>query len=97
MIRCSSRVFRLRGKVGQTRELCLQHFQFDDHVTEQLAARGIGKCAVVGQLLDLPYVMQERSRQQQVAIDLGIVPAQQVAGAEERHDVIKQSADVGVM
>src|ERR1035437_7855619 len=88
---------QLGGKAGQLRELGLQHLQFDDHVAEQLAARGVGKRAVVGQFVNLADVMQKRSCQQQVAVDLWIVPAHQVAGAEQRHDVIEQSADVGMM
>src|SRR5208337_5214357 len=34
---------------------------------------------------------------QKVAVDLGIVAADQVAGTEQGHDVIEQSADVSMM
>src|SRR5208337_5265721 len=59
--------------------------------------RGVGKRAVVSKFLKLADVVQKRSRQQQVAVDLGIVAAEQIAGAEQGHDVIEQSADVGMM
>src|SRR5208282_2201506 len=88
---------KLRREAGQPGKLGLQQFEFDDHVSEQLAARGVGKRAVVGQLLDLADVMQEGSGQNQIAIDLGIVPAEEIAGAEQGYDVIEQSADVGMM
>src|SRR5208283_3868823 len=88
---------QLRRKVRQVCDFSLQHLQFDDHVPQQLAARGIGKRAIVSQFLNLADVMQKRSRQQQVAIDLRIILADQIAGAEQRHHVIEQPADVGMM
>ena len=85
------------GKAGQERELGLQHFQFDDHVAEQLALGRVGERAVIGEFVNFADVVQERARQQQVAIDLRIIPAHQIAGTEQRNDVIEQAADVGVM
>ena len=79
------------------RELGLQHFQFDDHVTEKLAFGRVGKRTVVSELVNLADVVQERASEKKIAIDLGIVAAHQVAGAKERDDVIEQPADVGVM
>src|SRR5208282_4893009 len=89
--------FQLRGEVRQFSELGLQHLQFDNHMAEELAARGIGKGAIVIQLLNLADVMQKRSRQQQIAVDLGIIAADQIAGTEQGNDVIEESADVGVV
>ena len=97
MMRCSTSVFSDSGKPGHLRQLGLQHFQFDDHVSQQLAARGVGKRAVVGQLVDLADVVKERAGEQQVAIDLRIVAAHQVAGVEKRDHVIEQTADESVM
>ena len=77
--------------------LRMQHLQFDDHMSEQLAARGIGKRAVISEFVDLSHVVKERAAEQQVAIDLRIVAAHQIAAAKERNNVIEQSSDVGVM
>ena len=85
---------QFHGEVRQLRELGLKHLQLDDHVPQQLSARGIGKRAVVSQFLSFADVMQKRSRQQQIAIHLGIVLAHQLAGAKQRHDVVEQSADI---
>ena len=85
------------GKSGKLRELGLQHFEFDDHVAEQLALSGVGKRTVVGEFVNLADVVQERAGEKQVAIDLRIVAAHQITGAEKRDDVIEQSADVGVV
>ena len=79
------------------RELRLQHFQFDDHVAEQLAFGRVGERPVVGEFVNFPDVVQERTGEQEIAIDLGIVLAHQVAGAEQRDDMIEQPADVGVV
>ena len=85
------------GKTGQERELGLQHFQFDDHVAEQLALGGVGERTVVGEFVNLADVVQKRAGEKQIAIDLRIVLAHQIAGAEQRDDVIEQAADVGMM
>ncbi len=85
------------GEAGLQGELGLQHFQFDDHVAEQLALGGVGEGAVVGEFVNLADVVQKCAGEQKVAIDLGIVLAHQIAGTEQRDDVIEQSADVGVM
>ena len=87
----------LVGKVREQGEFRLQHLQLDDHVAEQLAAGGVGKRALVGEFVNLADVVQERAGQQQVAIDLRIVAAHQIAGAEQRNDVIEQAANEGVM
>ena len=47
--------------------------------------------------MDLADVVQERAGQQQVAIDLRIVAANQITGREQRNHVIEQSADVGMV
>src|SRR5579872_2055615 len=88
---------QLVGETGYLRELCLQHLQLNDHVPEQLPARGVCKRAVVRELIDLADVVQEYSRQQQVAVDLRIISAQQVTRLEQRNHVIKQAPDVSVM
>src|ERR1035438_368458 len=85
------------GKGGLKSELGLQHLQFDDHVTKKLALRGVGERAVVGELVNLADIMQKCAGEKQVAVDLRVVLAHQVAGAEQRDDVIEQATDVGVM
>ena len=70
------------GKARQLRELGLQHFQFDDHVAQQLALGRVRKRAVVGQLVNLADVVQERAGEKKIAIDLGIVLAHQIAGSK---------------
>src|SRR4029077_5995899 len=71
--------------------------QFDDHVAEQLAACAVGKRPVVGQFVNLADVVQERSRQEQIAVDLRIIPAEQIAGTKQRNHVIAQTADGGMV
>ena len=82
---------------GLESELGLQHFQFNDHVAKKLTPGGIGERAVVGKFVNLADVVQKRSSKEEIAIDLGIVTAHQVAGTEQRDDVIEQTANVGVM
>src|SRR5271156_3078766 len=78
-------------------QLGLKHFQFNHHMPEQLAAGGVGKCTVVGKFVNFSDIVQKNSRQQQVAVDLRIVAADQIAGAKKRDNVIEQTANVGVM
>ena len=47
--------------------------------------------------MDFSNIVKERAGQKQIAIDLRIIAAHQIARAEQRDDVIQQSADVGVM
>ena len=47
--------------------------------------------------MNLADVVQKGAGEQKIAIDLGIVLAHQIAGTEQRDDVIEQAADVGVM
>src|SRR4029079_11665218 len=85
------------GKVRQRSQLLLQHLELDDHVPEQLSAAGVGERAIVGQFVNFADVMEERTGQQKVAIDLGIVARDQVAGAKQGNHVIEQTADIGVV
>jgi hypothetical protein len=66
-------------------------------VPEQLAARGVGKRTIVGEFVDLADVVKKHAGQQQIAVDLRIVSADQVAGTKKRDDVVEQAADIGVM
>ncbi len=47
--------------------------------------------------MNLADVVQECAGEQKIAINLRIILAHQIAGTEERHHVIEQSADVGVV
>src|SRR6266850_1428513 len=85
--------FEIAREIWQLRELSLQHLQFDDHVTEQLAARAVGERPVVSKLVNLADIVQERARQQQIPVDLRIIPGDQVAGTKQRNHVVEQSAD----
>src|SRR5271169_1061288 len=89
--------FEFCRKVRNQQEFCLQHLKFDDHVAEQLAARGVGERAVVGEFVNFADVVKKAAGQQQIAIHLRIVSADQVAGAKQRDHVVKQAADIGVM
>src|SRR5581483_2924433 len=82
---------------GQSFQLGLEHLQLDDHVTEQLPASGIGKGSVVSQFMNFADIVEKRSREEQVTINLRVIPAHQVAGAEERNNVIEQPTDVRVV
>src|SRR5690242_7318856 len=79
------------------RQLLLQHLQFDDHVPEQLPAGGVGNGTRVRELVDLSDIVQERTGQQQVAVDLRVVAGGEVAHLEQRDHVIKQAADIGMV
>ena len=70
------------GKAGLEGELGLQHLQFNDHVAEKLALGGVGEGAVVGELVNLANVVQECAGEQEIAVDLRIVLAHQIAGTE---------------
>src|SRR5882672_11489639 len=66
-------------------------------MSEELAARGVGERAVVGKLVDFSDVVEKCAAEEQVAVHLRIVLADQIAGAKQRDDVIEQASDVGVM
>src|SRR5580704_2135707 len=85
------------GKAWDQRQLRLQHLKFNDHVPEKLAARSVGKRAIVSQFVNLADVVKKYAGQQQIAIHLRIVPADQVARAKKRDYVVEQAADIGVM
>src|SRR5579872_6239910 len=84
----------LRGEAGQVREFRLQHFQLDNHVPQQLAARGVRKRPVVSKLVNLADVVQERASEKQITINLRIIPAHKIAGTEQRDHVIEQSTNI---
>jgi len=52
-------------------------------VSEQLAAGGVRERTVVREFVNFSDVVQERSRKQQITIDLRIIAANQIAGAEK--------------
>src|SRR5580692_9751227 len=68
-----------------------------DHVAEKLAFGRIGKRPVVGEFMNLADVVEKGAGEEKVASDLRIIVAHEIAGAEQRNDVIKQAADVGVV
>ena len=90
------RLQRLR-KARDERNLGLQHFQLNHHMSEKLALGRVGERAVVGKLVNLADVVKKGASKQKIAIDLRIVFAGQIAGAEQRDHVIEQAADVSVM
>ena len=81
----------LIGKAGLKSELGLQHLQFDDHVAEQLSLGRVGKRTIVGELVNLADVVEKSACEQEIAIDVWIVFAHQIAGPKQRHDMIKQA------
>src|SRR5580698_3142853 len=72
----------LGRKVRNQRKFRLQHLEFNDHVAEKLAARGVGKRAVVSEFVNFTDVMKKDAGQKQIAIDLRVVSADQVARAK---------------
>src|SRR5229473_469400 len=92
----NQRLQRIR-EAWHLRELGLQHFQFDDHVPEQLAPCRVRKGAIECELVDLADIVQESAGKQEVAINLRIVAAHQVAGIKQRHYVLQQTSDESVM
>ena len=71
------------GEVRNLRDFGVHHFQLDHHVSEQLAAGGVRERTVVREFVNFSDVVQERSRKQQITIDLRIIAANQIAGAEK--------------
>ena len=63
----------------------------------KLALGGVGERTVVGEFVNLADVVQKCAGEKQVAIDLRIVPAHQIAGTEQGDDVIEQAADIRMM
>jgi hypothetical protein len=47
--------------------------------------------------VNLADVVEKYAGQQQVAVDLGIVPGDEVARAKKRDHVVQQAANIGVM
>src|SRR5215469_10821038 len=94
MLEQSFQLFRESGDGGDLR---LQHLQFDDHMSQQLTATGVGKRAGIGELVNFSDVVEKRASEQQVAVDLRIVPADQIRGAHERDHVVEQASDIGVV
>src|SRR5215467_3620439 len=88
---------QLVRKSWQLGELRLQHLEFNDHMPEKLPFCRIRKRAIVGEFVDFPDVMQKSASQQEIAIDLGVVPGNQITRAEQGNYVIEQTADVGMV
>src|SRR5260370_12947919 len=84
-------------EIWNLRNLRLQHFKVKEHVPKQVAAGGVGQRPAVRELINLANVVQEGAREQQVAIDLRIISANQIAGAKQRNHVVQKPADVGVV
>src|SRR5579864_8327984 len=66
-------------------------------MAEKLALGGVREGAVVSEFVNLADVVQEDAGEEKVAVDLRIVRAHQVAGAEQRHDVVEQASDIRVV
>ena len=62
-------------------------------MAKQLATSRVRKSPVVGKFVDLSDVVKERSSQKQIAVDLRVVTAYQIAGAKQRNYMVQQSAD----
>ena len=48
-------------KARDLRNLSLQHFEFDNHVPQQLSARAVRERSRIRELVDLANVVQERT------------------------------------
>src|SRR5579864_2588153 len=88
---------QLIRKSWQLGELCLQHLEFNYNMAEKLPLCGVRERAIICEFVDLPDVMQKSTSQQEITIDLGIIPANQIARAEQGNDVIEQTANIGMM
>src|SRR6185312_17180297 len=89
--------FEFGWEVRDQSDLLVQHFQLDNHVPEKLPFGGIGKRALIAELVDLSNIVQEGSGEQQVAIDLRIQGSDRVAKPHQRDHVLKQPADKGMV
>src|SRR5215469_8684236 len=87
----------LIGETRDKRDLVVQHFQLDDHVSEKLSLGGVGERALIVKLVDFADVVQESTRQKQIAIHVRIQRSNGVAESHQRNYVLQQAADEGMM
>src|SRR5690242_6709324 len=66
-------------------------------MAKKLAFRCVRERSVVGKLVDFADVVEEGAGKKKIAIDLWIVAADQVTGADKRDDVIEEASDVSVV
>src|SRR5207253_8480586 len=52
---------------------------------------------MIRKLVNFANIVQKGPGEQQVAVDLGIIAADDITGAKERDNVVEQSANVSVM
>ena len=68
---------------GYLYRLGIQHLEFNDHVSKQLPAAGVGERTRVRELIDFADIVEEGPRKQQVSVYLRIVTAHQIARSEK--------------
>src|SRR5438045_6049098 len=93
----SDKRLQWRRKIRQLCKFLLQHFQFNDHMPQQLPARCVGERAVVGKFVNLSDIVKKCAGEQEIAIDLRIVATNQVTGTKQGNNVIEQPTDVGMV
>ncbi len=78
-------------------DLSFQDADAQHQVTDELTFVGITQVAAIVQFVDFTDVMQERPHQQNVGIDVVIVPRDGGRQSHETDDMVEQTALIGVM
>ena len=94
---CSTSVRTQRRKIRQVAQLVADHPHGDRDVAEQLAFVGVGKAALVVQLVDLADIVQHHAGDQQVVIDVRVVRRGRLRQPADAEHVLDQAAQKGVM
>ncbi len=96
-IMCRTNVFSLRRETGQAVDSLVRQRHAHLDVTEQNPFHGVFKANLPRQFAHLADVVQDDARQQQVAMQNGIVWSDPVGQRKQAHNVLKQPAEPGVM
>ena len=88
---------RFAGEPLGLADFVVDHRHGQHHVAEELAFVGVGDVAVVGELVDLGRVVQERADEQLVLIEPRVARRDDEHQLHQADDVLQQPALVGVM
>ena len=93
MSRCWTTVFSGGGKAFDFVDGAGDGFEFHHDVAEKLAGRGVADGALVAEFFEFADVVEDRDGEEQVDVELGIMPGDELGHAAEADDVFEQAAD----
>ena len=97
MSRCWTTVFSGGGKAFDFVDRARDGFQFHDDVAEELAFGGVADGALVAEFVELADVVEDGGGEEQVDVELSVVPRYNFGQAAKADDVFEQAAHIGVM